>query len=546
MRSTFAISSFCALFLASGCAGPAPSGAFQARAAQYGAQEDVGLTRFMLDDFSGLSMDSLQTFAVPWKVTSTALLLHRNPEGASFDERGAARLMERYGFVVPDRIGNWDPRTPAPQLTRPAGIVTGMLQLGPGMELEVANNGCATCHAGRTFDAAGMPTREVWMGLPNGSIDFEQYSRDVFAALSAVAAGGDEEFVAAVGRAFPQVSEAERRAIRSVVLPRVREIVKRRAPVGNFVSFSGGQPGLTNGVATLKMQLGVLDEREAPKETIIVSIPSLAYRDMKTSLLWDGVYAPRGAARYAKVTEAELTTAHLDRVGAIPSVFTTGTLGIPIHVGTKNVGKIREVFRSTARVRQPPFPGPVDQAKADRGEQLFAAKCQGCHGKYDRSTNPAKLVEYPNHLSTQATMGTDPRRWEAAAGIVLEAFARSEFGEYVEAKTSGGYVGPILTSTWASAPYLHNGSIPTLWHFFHPEARPARFLVGGHKLDYAKMGLALDPADPTRYPAGYEPTSRPVVYDTAQSGHDSHGHEKQLAGLTEEEKDALMEYLKLL
>jgi hypothetical protein len=546
MRSLFAVSCLCALFLAGGCAGTATSTAFKARAAQYGAREDVGLTRFMLDDFSGLSMDSLQTFAVPWKVTSTALLLHRNPEGASFDERGASRLMERYGFVVPERIGNWDPRTPAPELTRPAGIVTGMLALAPGMELEVANNGCATCHAGRTFDANGMPTREIWMGLPNGSIDFEQYSRDVFAALSAVAAGGDDEFVGSVVRAFPEVSESERRAIRNVVLPRVRDIVKKRASIGNFVSFSGGQPGLTNGVATLKMQLGVLDEQEAPKETIIVSIPSLAFRDLKTSLLWDGVYAPKGAPRYAQVTEADVTPAHLDAVGAIPSVFTTGTLGIPIHVGAKNIGKIREVFLSTARVRQPPFPGPVDAAKADRGERLFADKCQTCHGTYDRSTNPAKLVAYPNHLSTQATMGTDPRRWEAASGVVLEAFAKSEFGEYVEAKTAGGYVGPILTSTWASAPYLHNGSVPTLWHFFHPEERPARFLVGGHKLDYARMGIALDPADLARYPAGYQPTSRPALYDTAQSGHDARGHEKQLAGLTEDEKDALMEYLKLL
>ncbi|HEY8209674.1 MAG TPA: cytochrome c [Myxococcaceae bacterium] len=500
----------------------------------------------MLDDFSGLSMESLQTFAVPWKVTSTALLLHRNAEGASFDERGASRLMERYGFVVPDRIGNWDPRTPAPISTRPAGIVTGMLQLAPGMELEVANNGCATCHAGRMFDASGAPTREVWMGLPNGSIDFEQYSRDVFAALSVMAGGGDDEFVAAVRRAFPEVSGSEQRAIRGVVLPRVREIVKKRRAVGNFVSFSGGQPGLTNGVATLKMQLGVLDEKDAPKETLIVSIPSLAFRDLKTSLLWDGVYAPVGRARYARITEADLTAAHVDAVGAIPSVFTTGTLGIPIHMGAKNVEKIREVFRSTARVPQPFFPGPVDAAKADRGERLFADKCQGCHGTYDRSTKPAKLVEFPNHLSSQSTMGTDQSRWAAAAGEVLDAFARSDFGGYVEAKTSGGYVAPILTSTWASAPYLHNGSVPTLWHFFHPESRPARFLVGGHRLDYARMGIALDAQDPTRYPAGYEPTSRPVVYDTAQAGHDARGHEKQLQGLSEEDKDALTEYLKLL
>jgi len=88
--------------------------------------------------------------------------------------------------------------------------------------------------------------------------------------------------------------------------------------------------------------------------------------------------------------------------------------------------------------------------------------------------------------------------------------------------------------------------VPTLWHFFHPEARPARFLAGGHALDYEKVGIALDPQDPTRYPAGYRPTSRPVVYATAQPGHGAQGHEKQLRSLSEDDKAALIEYLKLL
>jgi mono/diheme cytochrome c family protein len=535
-----------ALSAASGCASSTPSEAFRARTAQYGAQEDVGLVRFLLDDFSGLSMESLQTFAVPWKVTTTALLLHRNEEGASFDERGASRLLERYGWLVPERIGNWDPRTPAPSFTRPLGIVSGMLSIAPGMELEVANNGCATCHAGRMFDARGEPTREVWIGLPNGSIDYEQYSRDVFRALSAVATGTDDDFLAAVRRAYPGVSESELRAIRSIVLPRVRDIVKKRSAVGNFVSFSGGQPGLTNGVATLKMQLGVLSEQDAPKEDIIVSIPSLAFRDFKTAVLWDGVYAPVGRERYAHVRAEDIDQAHLDAVGALPSIFTTGTLGISTKAGAANVPKIREVFRSTARAPAPAFPGPVDGAKADRGEALFTEHCQKCHGTYDRSVKPARLVDFPNRLVPQDKMGTDPRRWEAASGPVLDAFARSDFGAFVDAKTAGGYVAPILTSTWASAPYLHNGSVPTLWHFFHPESRPARFLLGGHKLDYSRMGLALDPADPTKYPAGYQPTSRPVVYDTSRPGHGAHGHEKQLEGLTEADKEALTEYLKLL
>src|SRR5262245_57217038 len=126
MRSTLVI-----LGLACGCAGSAttaPSAALRERAARYGAPEDAGLERFLLDDFSGLSLEP-GAFAVPWKVTGTALLLHRNQEGASFDERGVAQLMERYGFVVPERIGNWDLRTPAPAFTRPVGVVSGVLPL---------------------------------------------------------------------------------------------------------------------------------------------------------------------------------------------------------------------------------------------------------------------------------------------------------------------------------------------------------------------------------------------------------------------------------
>jgi hypothetical protein len=244
--------------------------------------------------------------------------------------------------------------------------------------------------------------------------------------------------------------------------------------------------------------------------------------------------------------EADIDAAHLAAVGAIPSVFTTTTLGISTSAGARTVAKIREVFRSTARAPAPPFPGPLDMAKAERGEAVFAEKCRGCHGTYDRSTRPARLVEYPNKLIPLSQIRTDPRRAEEAAGEVLDAFSRSDFGSYIEPMATGGYVPPILTSTWASAPYLHNGSVPTLWHLLHPEARPARFLAGGHRLDYAKVGIALDPQDPTRYPAGYQPTSRPVLYDTSQPGHAATGHERQIRSLAEEDKDALIEYLKLL
>jgi hypothetical protein len=111
---------------------------------------------------------------------------------------------------------------------------------------------------------------------------------------------------------------------------------------------------------------------------------------------------------------------------------------------------------------------------------------------------------------------------------------------------TGGYVAPILSGLWATAPYLHNGSVPTLWQFLNPELRTARFYVGGHALDFAAMGIAGQLGDDGvfGYPAGYAPWSRPQLYDTSKPGMSNRGHERQLDGLSADDKRALIEYLK--
>jgi hypothetical protein len=60
------------------------------------------------------------------------------------------------------------------------------------------------------------------------------------------------------------------------------------------------------------------------------------------------------------------------------------------------------------------------------------------------------------------------------------------------------------------------------------------------------IDLVLDTAAVHRYPAGYVPWSRPVVYDTARPGQSNAGHEAPFRNLAEGEKAALIEYLKLL
>ena len=107
---------------------------------------------------------------------------------------------------------------------------------------------------------------------------------------------------------------------------------------------------------------------------------------------------------------------------------------------------------------------------------------------------------------------------------------------------------PILSSLWATAPYLHNGSVPTLRQLMNPAERPARFMVGGHKLDLVDVGIAGRLAEDGvwRYPEGYQPWSDPEVYDTSLPGLSNRGHEREFGPLSEEEKRALIEYLKVL
>ena len=105
-----------------------------------------------------------------------------------------------------------------------------------------------------------------------------------------------------------------------------------------------------------------------------------------------------------------------------------------------------------------------------------------------------------------------------------------------------------MSGVWASAPYFVNGSVPTIRHLLEPATRPVRFMVGGHRLDLDRLGIAgTATADGNWvYPEGYSPFSAPVTIDTTKPGFSNAGHTAEVSGLTAAERDALIEYLKLL
>ncbi|MHC5538410.1 di-heme-cytochrome C peroxidase [Singulisphaera rosea] len=95
-----------------------------------------------------------------------------------------------------------------------------------------------------------------------------------------------------------------------------------------------------------------------------------------------------------------------------------------------------------------------------------------------------------------------------------------------------GYKSRPLNGIWATAPYLHNGSVPSLAELLKPEnERTKSFHIGSIEFDTANVGFKDDPSQP--------------VYDTTLDGNSNAGH-RYGTQLTTDEKRDLLEYLKSL
>jgi hypothetical protein len=109
-----------------------------------------------------------------------------------------------------------------------------------------------------------------------------------------------------------------------------------------------------------------------------------------------------------------------------------------------------------------------------------------------------------------------------------------------------GYVAPPLDGVWASAPYFHNGSVPTVYGVLTKEARPKYFRRAGTIKDYDARDLGLK-VEALSAPASKDlpGEARRRVIDTTIPGLGNGGHPFGFH-LNEKQKRAVIEYLKTL
>lgn len=208
----------------------------------------------------------------------------------------------------------------------------------------------------------------------------------------------------------------------------------------------------------------------------------------------------------------------------------------------------------------PPFPyqWEIDPARARKGRQLFydevviAGKplhCAGCHQKRNAKIYPA--VSKMGVDESRSTTNTSVSR-NMLAALVLEAcsiyrnnnpgkpgndFCMPE-GDTQEQKLTNyfadvparvaqgnnGYKADMLHGIWARAPYLHNGSVPTLGALLCTDARPEVFIRGNIAYDTEMVGFEWHNAPVTRYNSIYESVQF-KNYNTRQLSRSNVGHE---------------------
>ena len=116
----------------------------------------------------------------------------------------------------------------------------------------------------------------------------------------------------------------------------------------------------------------------------------------------------------------------------------------------------------------PKYPFPIDAAKAARGKVVFEETCARCHGTYGPDG------KYPNKIVPLDVIGTDPARSLGLSDRLVAHYNSTWLGaEYPVNTERVGYQAPPLDGIWATAPYLHNGSVPTLHALLQSSTRPA-------------------------------------------------------------------------
>jgi hypothetical protein len=434
--------------------------------------------------------------------------------------------LETFGFLfdsgVPDQVSN------------PYGWPIGWTVSDPAKDGGIAIVGfsCAMCHTGR-IDRAGR-TMIIEGGQP--MIDLFPFVGKVVASLTATAEDRvkRQQFIKdAIAAGYPadrMESDLE------TVLARLSHLAPPKS--GSKFTMLPGGPGRIDAVQGIANRVFATDigtptnERDA---TAPVNYPYLWDIWRLSRLQYNGLL-PK-AADFRNIGEVLGTEGRTNIVGA------DGTLNPePERWKTSlQIENLRWMEETLRGLKAPVWPesllGPIDQGRAAAGRVLFTAHCAGCHGIKALPDGTWDVAIVPlSHIGTDPNQATNfagytydlselglPLNAPAWLGLqnAVTAIRQQLYNDAgisnadregpVEVQAPCGYKARPLIGVWATPPFLHNGSVRTVFELLSEE-RSTRFRYGTREYDPMHLGYTEDAS------------ANDAILDTSVSGNHATGH----------------------
>lgn len=427
---------------------------------------------------------------------------------------------------------------------------------------------CAACHSGQLQHSG----QRIQIDGGQSHVDFNAFAQDLNQQIIATAedtARRDRFLLRSLLLGYPG-DRVERDF--AVLVEGSRGSLERTAAIAEGTTTTGyGRLDAVNDIANAVFAYGLAEPKNARPGDAPASFP----------YLWD--IWRFDWVQYNASARQPMSRNMIEAMGVGRMQLTDPATGdvLPEDVRWNTTIRVHNLFnieQALQELKPPVWPqdilGEIDTARYATGKALFAENCSGCHGvQVIKGTNEWHVPVIPlDHIGTDANHAINfaGRRYDATklgidtplsaaeglhavvvpikkqayldAGIpesewpVYDGFGRTN--DIIPSPC--GYKARPLMGVWATAPFLHNGSVPTIFDMLSP-TRPTTFGVGDSDIDTVKVGLSA------------EASAGGMVIDTTLPGNSNTGHwftgDETRAGrigpeLSEDERFALIEYLK--
>ena len=386
---------------------------------------------------------------------------------------------------------------------------------------------CAFCHAG-TVRETPQSEPVAYAAMPANTFDFRAFMRFLFAT------GEDRRFTPQdillqikTIRARENLGDLpllDRLVLRFYAIYYMRErILTLRDRLSFIKEEPEWGPGRVDTFNPLKAYFNFPIDKLPEEERIgTTDFPSIwnqgQRRDLNMELHWDG---------------NNVSLEERNRSAAMGAGVTPPTADRP---------RMKRIANWLLSLPSPAYPFKIDKELAAQGAPVYKKYCADCHGADGKDFHG----KYVGKVTPIDEIATDRHRLDSYTYTVAvnQNMIFAEYGDerFSHFRKTFGYANSPLDGLWLRAPYLHNGSVPTLRDLLEPsDKRPRTFYRGYDVYDQKKVGFISD--------VPKENGREFFLYDTdekKQPGNSNRGHEGYRYGtqLSAAEKDALVEYLK--